>query len=126
MFIEESSYLSNIQCKNGECSGYSVTKSNPAKKGENVRVEHLSIPFGLVLRDYPQNPLNMDFHEDQDKMSVCSHDDDDENMTYVQDYVDDKRVEDFLNLLNPENEKKPKNKTRKRLMMKSNKSKRQM
>lgn len=125
MFIEESSYLSNIQCKNGECSGYSVTKSYPAKKGENVRVQHLSIPFGLVLRDYPQNPLDMDFYEDEDKMSVCS-DDDDENMTYVQDYVNDKRVEDFLNLLNPDNEKKPKNKTRKRLMIKSNKSKKQM
>ena len=120
MFIEESSYLSNLQCKNGECSGYSVTKSYPAKKGENVRVEHLSIPFGLVLRDYPQNPLNMDFNEDEENMSVCS-DDDDEIITYVQDYVDEKRVEDILNLLNPEKEKKTKNKTRKRKRLKSNK-----
>ena len=68
----------------------------------------------------------MDFNDDEENISVCSDDDDDVNTNYVQDYVDDKRVEDFLNLLNPENDKKPKNKTRKRLMMKSNKSKRQM
>ena len=44
----------------------------------------------------------MDFNDDEENISVCSDDDDDVNTNYVQDYVDDKRVEDFLNLLNPE------------------------
>lgn len=122
------SYITKLECLNGDCVQYSMKHCIPKNKYEGTqRLEELFMPFGplTVTEQFPISYMDIgDYHDDED--APCENfdmsDDEEEEEEVQQDVCSEKMIDNLLNSL--EVKKKPTSKkTKKTRKQQKNKSK---
>lgn len=126
------SYITKLECLNGDCVQYSMKHCIPKNKYEGTqRLEELFMPFApfTVTEQFPMSYMDIgEYHDDLDvsKKTEMSDDEEEEEEEEVQqDVCSEKMIDNLLNSLEvkkkPSSKKETTKKTRKQQKNKSKK-----
>lgn len=121
----EKSYLENVECINGDCYSYSVENACPSliNHAKN-RLQDKSVQCGLVKHNYHHYPTCNEDTFINDDVEFKNNDDSDDDETEYDSSHMDTLFDHFIDSINMEKEDKDnKNKSKKKIIIKANSTK---